>query len=1238
MESEASPYKYGIDRDLKKEYLFNPLKKNLFPSLQYDTVFLSSNWENRRDSPNFVFFENSNLKDQKESLLFGSLVLHDGQFLLKKQKLEGTYTFSDKPSLGNVEKLNSSLKKYPEHHFGLVEQQSGIEKDILSLRLLSSDKAISLKKYLADSLRDTSDIFFKYNTCFDQDVLSVVSFEKEKYFYQLFEKKNMKKRFRDSIEENNLIENTNRPSYQMSIFKKDSQRMNDHQSPLPSLENYVQTLNNGVEQIKRSSSEASKDTPVHNTFFTTGDLLAFFSLPGGVKQKDFENKKCIRKFEDKKKIFEEHILMSPQNFDTLGQNFSPFGKAYLTDKLTPLFHFFSKQELNNKFGQAKRTLSKKKSTSTDYHTFLRSSLPLSQKSENTFFLKKGFYSKDELKQIFFKIKAKKNCDTSLTSLRSPRYGLRDQDLFLERTESSTINTAKQLVFNYTNYFLLSSNSTATPLFSKKKSEVKDWKKEANWVKTTSLSNCLKNHLNHINPGTPAGTELNQSQTVRDKRSGVRDLSLTYGPETAAGILKQNKYYTKTELSWYQSLNNLAPLQRGTEFYQYGVANTPKLEEHSKLPKYLVCIRAPLSILGGFLFFSLSFSFLKLRNFFSSFFQIFKNKQDDPLVLKNQSSKLQIILPTSFLPSFQDLHTIGINTNILQKNLYSFKVYALNCLSFRILAFFILQVYALTGNPIYIYISSFCLFYSYQKNALTTKKSSKTYLLSGLSGIGKSTFFEALIHEIKVLGLQTQVSSPKNVKDILSTSRFYKPCVLFLDRLETIGYKREYTNNFSPLEQNIEDFYSPENRFRSILGERSEIGDFSLRAKRRVTEFYERSELGDLSYFKQSGEGTKKRQKNFYSFHFIQSLFSEWAKMNLVLSVNSELNEVIPVGGRQYSKAWRTKRRLNGVINPILLKIKAKRKIYRMKQNTILSKTISRTDTIVDIAKESKKEKRSNFVSDKKSILLSSSSFSSRYTIHRSPPFPYQSHTVKDTNIERSYSSNTRHLGNLLRKSLNYSIFCEAKNQKRISNKANYESENLNSKQKKIINSTSLLGLLVYLDTASESNIVLGSTYNVDLLDRALLRPGRFNTLLYFSFPEGVDRINILKCHTGLHPFSSIGSDISWNLLADLTKNFIPSHLSLVIEYSFLLQFGTLVSQRKTNLYEHSKVGDKSLQASLVTTSLQKQQKYSIINTKNIFNTTKKNPMRLGLYKSRKINHTMKSLLSSILYQKKKFVF
>ena len=70
-------------------------------------------------------------------------------------------------------------------------------------------------------------------------------------------------------------------------------------------------------------------------------------------------------------------------------------------------------------------------------------------------------------------------------------------------------------------------------------------------------------------------------------------------------------------------------------------------------------------------------------------------------------------------------------------------------------------------------------------------------------------------------------------------------------------------------------------------------------------------------------------------------------------------------------------------------------------------------------------------------------------------------------------------------------------------------------------------------------VVIGATNRPTLLDPALLRPGRFDELVYVSVPEREGRLRILRIHTGEMPMAE---DVDLESLADRTHGYTGADL------------------------------------------------------------------------------------------------
>ena len=94
-------------------------------------------------------------------------------------------------------------------------------------------------------------------------------------------------------------------------------------------------------------------------------------------------------------------------------------------------------------------------------------------------------------------------------------------------------------------------------------------------------------------------------------------------------------------------------------------------------------------------------------------------------------------------------------------------------------------------------------------------------------------------------------------------------------------------------------------------------------------------------------------------------------------------------------------------------------------------------------------------------------------------------------------------------------------------------------------------LLVEMDgfTDKESVIVIAATNRRDILDPALLRPGRFDRQITVNYPDVKGREDILKVHKGKKP---IGPDVDFHELAKDTQGFTGADLENLLNEAAIL--------------------------------------------------------------------------------------
>ncbi|NLW43432.1 MAG: ATP-dependent zinc metalloprotease FtsH [Tissierellia bacterium] len=94
-------------------------------------------------------------------------------------------------------------------------------------------------------------------------------------------------------------------------------------------------------------------------------------------------------------------------------------------------------------------------------------------------------------------------------------------------------------------------------------------------------------------------------------------------------------------------------------------------------------------------------------------------------------------------------------------------------------------------------------------------------------------------------------------------------------------------------------------------------------------------------------------------------------------------------------------------------------------------------------------------------------------------------------------------------------------------------------------------LLVEMDgfSKNEGIIIMAATNRADILDPALLRPGRFDRMIYVGVPDVRGREAILKVHTKKKPLSE---DVNLNTIAKRTPGFTPADLENMVNEAALL--------------------------------------------------------------------------------------
>ena len=93
-------------------------------------------------------------------------------------------------------------------------------------------------------------------------------------------------------------------------------------------------------------------------------------------------------------------------------------------------------------------------------------------------------------------------------------------------------------------------------------------------------------------------------------------------------------------------------------------------------------------------------------------------------------------------------------------------------------------------------------------------------------------------------------------------------------------------------------------------------------------------------------------------------------------------------------------------------------------------------------------------------------------------------------------------------------------------------------------------------------VVLGSTNRPDLIDEALLRPGRFDFVLELPAPDLKAREEIFKVHTKGKP---LGNGVSLNSLAEETDGMTGAAIASICQKASLLAIREFLESKENDL-------------------------------------------------------------------------
>jgi transitional endoplasmic reticulum ATPase len=129
-------------------------------------------------------------------------------------------------------------------------------------------------------------------------------------------------------------------------------------------------------------------------------------------------------------------------------------------------------------------------------------------------------------------------------------------------------------------------------------------------------------------------------------------------------------------------------------------------------------------------------------------------------------------------------------------------------------------------------------------------------------------------------------------------------------------------------------------------------------------------------------------------------------------------------------------------------------------------------------------------------------------------------------------------------------------------------------------------MLTELDGLEELKdvVVIATTNRLDIVDSALLRPGRFDRLLKVPLPDLEARKDIIKIHLRGKP---LGKDVDIDKLADRTEGYSGADLAAVCNTAIMLVIKNHI--KKSNTEEQIKKGIKKLRVTMadLLTALEK---------------------------------------------------
>lgn len=94
-------------------------------------------------------------------------------------------------------------------------------------------------------------------------------------------------------------------------------------------------------------------------------------------------------------------------------------------------------------------------------------------------------------------------------------------------------------------------------------------------------------------------------------------------------------------------------------------------------------------------------------------------------------------------------------------------------------------------------------------------------------------------------------------------------------------------------------------------------------------------------------------------------------------------------------------------------------------------------------------------------------------------------------------------------------------------------------------------------------LIIGMTNRLDMIDEALLRPGRLEVHIEISLPDEAGRIQILQIHTSkMRTNGVMAHDVDLVELATMTKNFSGAEIGGLVKSATSFAFNRHVKVRR----------------------------------------------------------------------------